>query len=565
MNRFQQKNLKNIITDSSIFKDFIQRDAYYVDKTKQIVDLFNSNSKIILMPRPRRFGKTMFLSTINYLFSNQLKEKELFKETSVYDTEFFNKHFGQYPVIHITFKDVRQSNFEDMLHKIKINIKRLCQVHKKEIQEYNNTNEANILQNILNNTASKSDYEDSLKALTVVLTSYYNTPCIVLIDEYDSPIIHAYLKGYYEESIEFFRNMLSAVFKENDLNIQKALITGILRVSGESMFSGLNNIRTFTILDKELSTTCGFTREETIELLDYYNIKGELKEEALLWYNSYLIGDTITTNPWSILNFVDRKEFEPYWANTASNDFIYELIQNSTSFQKNLEKLLKNEPIDVIVNKNITFRNKELYKKDNLFSLLFFSGYLKCKSKEIVARSSGTKYTHCKMIPTNIECRMIFENVISSYVRNSFNNESIEYILTYLTNGNLEDFTDLLEELLLDVSFHDLQTENSYHMFLLGILTSLTREYEVISNTEAGYGRVDIILLHKTNKSKPAIVMELKVIDSFMQESKDEALEKAVKQIENKEYISLVKKRDYTNILAFGLVFDGKRCWIKQI
>jgi len=339
-----------------------------------------------------------------------------------------------------------------------------------------------------------------------------------------------------------------------------AFNTGILRISGESMFSGLNNISYYTILEDTFSTTCGFTKDETIKLLDYYGIKGELKEKALLWYNSYLFGNNIITNPWSILNFIKYKEFEPFWANTSSNDFIYDLIQKSKDFQKNLEKLLRNEPIDIQINKNITFRDKELHQKDNLFSLLFFSGYLKCKKKYIVQKGEK-KYLYCKMIPTNIECQMIFEKVISTYVRESFNNEDIEDLLLSLVNGNLEDFIDLLEDLLLEVSYHDLKTENSYHMFLLGVLTNLSRDYEIISNTEAGYGRVDIILLHKENKSKPAIIMELKKIRKS--ETKDEALQKAVNQIKDKNYIALAKKKGYNNIIAFGLVFDGKRCWVK--
>ena len=513
--------MKKIVTDSSNFKHLRGKNAYYVDKTKEIVEFFDLNNDIILMPRPRRFGKTLFLSTIYYLFSNKEKDPTLFEDTSIYNTDFFKEHFGKYPVISLTFKDVKESNFEDMLDATKVVIKEICRFYEKEIDNSDRKGEKEILQNILNNKATKSDYEYSLKALTSLLTSYYKTPCIVLIDEYDSPIITSYLKGYYEEAIGFFRNMLSAVFKQNELNIKKALITGILRVSGESMFSGLNNIETITILENELSTSCGFTKEETIELLDYYGIEGEMKEKALRWYNSYTIGDHIITNPWSILNFVKRKRFEPYWANTSSNDFLYTLIQKSKDFKQNLEKLLRDEPIEVKVNKNITFRDKELEQKDNLFSLLFFSGYLKCKEKYIV-EDGYREYLHCKMIPANIECNMIFRDVISGYVRESFRNESIEDLLNALIDGNLEDFSYFLEDLLLETSYNDLKTENSYHMLLLGILLNLSNEYEIISNNEAGYGRVDIVLLHKNDKTKPAIIMELKKIRRY--ETKDEAL-----------------------------------------
>jgi len=556
--------MKKIVTDSSNFKHLRGKNAYYVDKTKNIIEFFNLNNDIVLMPRPRRFGKTLFLSTIEYFFSNKVKDESLFEDTYIYNTNFFKEHFGKYPVVSITFKDVKEFNFEDMLEKAKNLIGLVVEKSLQGIDIYSldNSKEKEILLKIIEDRAKKSDYEDFLLALTKILTTYYKTPCIVLIDEYDSPIITAYLKGYYEEAISFFRNMLSAVFKQNELNIKKALITGILRVSGESMFSGLNNIETITILENELSTSCGFTKEETIELLDYYGINKEMKEEALFYYNSYTIGDKIITNPWSILNFTKRKRFEAYWANTSSNDFLYNLIQKSKDFKQNLEKLLKDEPIEVKVNKNITFRDKELEEKDNLFSLLFFSGYLKCKEK--YEKKIGRKrYLHCKMIPANVECQMIFEDVISDYVRDGFRNQSAEDLLQALIDGNLEDFSYFLEDILLETSYNDLKTENSYHMLLLGILLNLSNEYEIISNSEAGYGRVDIVLLHKEDRSKLAIVMELKKVRRY--ETKDEALKKAIKQIKDRGYISLAKRKGYENILAFGLVFDGKRCWIKEV
>jgi len=542
--------MKKIVTDSSNFKDFIQRDACYIDKTKQIVEFFELSNKIILMPRPRRFGKTLFLSTIYYLFSNLEKDETLFKETAIYGGEFFKEHFGKYPVISITFKDVKELNFESMLVKVQDEILVVAEKLLKDIDLDNVKCEKryiNCLKNILSYTATQKDYEKSLKALTIVLTSFYNTPCIVLIDEYDTPIIQSYLKGYYEEAITFLKSLLGSALKGNDLNIQKALITGILRISKESMFSDMNNLKIYTILDKPLSTACGFTKDETVELLDYYGIKGELKEEALTWYNSYTFGEYIVTNPWSILNFCESKEFEAYWANTASNDFIYDLVQKSRDFQANLEKLLKNEPIDIAVDKNITLRDKELTKKDNLFSLLFFSGYLKCKEKYIQKDDDGTKQLHCKMLPANIECKMIFKNIISKYVRESFENQNIEDILNSLISGNIKLFEKLFSYLLRDTaSYFDTKNENSYHMFLLGILVNLSNEYEIISNIEAGYGRVDIVLLPKKDKEKLAIVMELKEIDEFEEETKEKALDKAVKQIKEQEYISLAKKEDIT-------------------
>jgi len=552
--------MKRIVTDSSNFKDLRQRDAYYVDKTPQIVEFFEYSNNIILMPRPRRFGKTLFLSTMNYLFSNQEGEAHLFQETSVYDTPFFKEHFGKYPVISITFKDVKESNFTLMLQKMQSEIQELCALYKQEIIQ----SKKSSLINILNNKASQAEYENSLHVLSEVLTSHYKTPCIILIDDYDIPIMTAYFKNYHIQATNFFGNMLGAVLKDNDLNIKKALITGTFRILGGNMLSGLNNVNVVTILENTLSSSCGFTNKETLNLLNYYNIEDELKQKVMEWFGDYIIANKRIVNPFSLLNFVKNRQFKLYLVDSFSNNLLFYFLQQSQDFLSNLEKLLHNKPIDIEINKHLILRNEEIKYKDNLFSLLLFGGYLKCREKYIVQNDNGIKYHHCIVMPTNIESQMLFQRVINLYVRGNFKN--IEYLIESLTSGDLERFEELLSYALLEVvSYHDTTTENSYHMFLLGILTNLSNSYEIISNAEAGYGRVDIILLHKKDKNRPAIVMELKEIDEFEEETKEEALQKAVKQIEEKNYIALAQKRGYNNILAFGVVFDGKRCWIKNL
>jgi hypothetical protein len=388
---------------------------------------------------------------------------------------------------------------------------------------------------------------------------------IILIDEYDTPIQSAYLNGFYDDAINLFKNLLGGILKDNDRYVKKALLTGILRISQESMFSDLNNLNVDTILDNELKESCGFTIEEAKQFLSYYNFNEKEIQQAIDWYNGYIFGDdTIILNPWSLLNYAYKRNFDAYWANTSSNEFIRHLVKNSKSFQENLEKLLDSEEIDIKVNKHLTFKDNELYQKDNLFSFLFFSGYLKCKEK-YKEKIEDEEFLHCKMIPTNIECKTIFREIISKYVMDTFKNP-LDDVLESLLSGNIKLFEKLFSYLLRDtVSYHDTRTENSYHMFLLGLLTTISGKYEIISNSEAGYGRVDIILLHKTDKTKPAIVMELKVIDTFEEEDKEKALKKAVNQIIEKDYISYVQKRGYENIKAFGLVFDGKRCWIKEV
>jgi hypothetical protein len=559
--------MKKIGIGRSDYKTLIENNCYYIDKTPSIIEWFESGSLVTLMPRPRRFGKTLFLSTIFSFFSLDERDEEIYKETSIYNTPFFEEHFGKYPVIFLTFKDIKRDSFEETYQQVvDIIMNELYKYKNIDFSKLSNLDkEIEIFNNIINKNYTKTDILDSLRALSRILYHYFKKQVIILIDEYDTPIQSAYLNGFYDDAINLFKNLLGGILKDNDRYVKKALLTGILRISQESMFSDLNNLNVDTILDNELKESCGFTIEEAKQFLSYYNFNEKEIQQAIDWYNGYIFGDdTIILNPWSLLNYAYKRNFDAYWANTSSNEFIRHLVKNSKSFQENLEKLLDSEEIDIKVNKHLTFKDNELYQKDNLFSFLFFSGYLKCKEK-YKEKIEDEEFLHCKMIPTNIECKTIFREIISKYVMDTFKNP-LDDVLESLLSGNIKLFEKLFSYLLRDtVSYHDTRTENSYHMFLLGLLTTISGKYEIISNSEAGYGRVDIILLHKTDKTKPAIVMELKVIDTFEEEDKEKALKKAVNQIIEKDYISYVQKRGYENIKAFGLVFDGKRCWIKEV
>ena len=551
----------------SNFKSLREDNCYYVDKTREIIEFFNLSGDIILMPRPRRFGKTLFLSTLYYFFNNLEQNEKLFANTYIYGTDFFKQHAGRYPVIFLTFKDVRGNSYERMLTGIKQIVNTLYYFYEEKIDidkiSYCKEEKQTFLR-IVNRKADINDYENSIKHLSILLRNYYEREVIILIDEYDTPIITGYLKGYYDDAIEFFRNLFGAAFKDNDVNVKKALITGILRISGESMFSGLNNVDNLTILVNEMSTACGFTEDEVKQLLSDCGYQGEAIDKAIKTYNGYIFGDNTTIfNPWSIINYADKGQWKPYWANTSSNDLIKDLIKKSRDFRDELDRILRGEPVDVRVNENLTFKDSELYQKDNIFSFLFFSGYLKCKEK-YYKRIKDRDYLYCKMIPTNVECEMIFDDIISSYVKERFYNQELEKVLKSLVRGDLKEFEKRFSYLLRDtLSYHDIGVEGAYHTFLLGLLLNLS-DYEILSNPESGYGRVDVMILHKEDKTKPAIVIELKKIDEFEEETKDKALENAVKQIKEKEYMALARKRGYENIIAFGLVFDGKRCWIRE-
>jgi len=555
--------MKKLPIGISDFRKVIRDNNYFVDKSMLIHELINSNAQISLLPRPRRFGKTLNLSMLRYFFENREDNSYLFKELEIYKRDEFKTHQGKYPVIFLTFKDVKNASFQDAMYGIRDLITQEYEKHYDDIKEMKlSIREKRIIDSILNCSDSNRDYENSIFLLSKLLYQKYNQEVVILIDEYDTPIHASYLYGYYDKLIIFMRNLLSGAFKDNDYLFRGA-ITGILRVSKESIFSGVNNLKTYSILESRYSDRFGFTIDETTEILDSFGLKDRY-DEISKSYNGYKIGDHTMFNPWSILNYIDNPKHEllPYWANTSSNDLVKHLISiSSLKFKKSLEIWLKGGSIRSEIDSNIVF--SEIEKSDeNIYSLLFFSGYLKCLNKKLI----NQKY-QCNLAIPNREVQYIFRNIISNWINESFRNDRLEILLEALTTGNIKLFEKLFSQFVLEtLSFYDVNKKNEeavYHAFLLGILISLNN-YEVISNRETGLGRVDIILLHREDKNRVAIIMELKTIDEFEEETKDIALKKALKQIEKKKYEIEVKKRGYNNILKMGVVFDGKRVWVKQ-
>ena len=556
--------MKRLPIGISDFRRVIIDNNYFVDKSLIIQELINSNAQITLLPRPRRFGKTLNLSMIRYFFENREESEELFKDLAIYQTEEFKQHLNRYPVIFLSFKDIKQHSFEASYSKLYSLIQEEFMRHFEEIDidGLNFLDKLNYM-NILEGKATQQNIENSISLLSKLLSQRYNQSVVILIDEYDTPIHASYLHGYYNEFIEFIRNLLSGAFKDNDY-LYRGVITGILRVSRESIFSGLNNIATHSIVDYEYSNKFGFTIDETKQILSDFGLSDKY-DEVSDSYNGYKIGSDTIFNPWSIINFVADKKHRllPYWANTSSNELLKHLINiSSLNFKKSLESWLNGESIRTQIDSNIVF--SEIEKNDkNIYSLLFFSGYLKCVNKELI-----DKTYHCDLAIPNKEVHYIFRNIISSWLNESFRDDRLRVLLNALVSGEIKLFEKLFSEFVLEtLSFYDVNQKNEeavYHAFLLGILISLN-DYEVISNRESGLGRVDIILLHKEDKSRLAIIMELKTIDEFEEETKEKALDKALKQIEEKKYEIEVKKRGYSHILKMGVVFDGKRVWVKPM
>ncbi len=562
--------MKQIGIGESDFRNLIQEGCLFVDKSLFIQEVISSGAKIILIPRPRRFGKTLNLTMLRYFLERQEEldkqeeHRRLFDGLAIRETPEFEKHCGKYPVIYLTFKDVKQRKFEAALMKIK---RLLCAEVKRHLASWQDKihfNEIWVLDEIANRSDNTGYYEDSISILSDFLHQSAHVPPIILIDEYDTPIHAAWQYGYYDEMIAFMRGLLSGGLKDNP-HIYKGVITGILRVAKESIFSDLNNMDIYTILEKPFSDKFGITKQELDILFSEYDMKDRLVE-ANSWYNGYLFGDNVIFNPWSILNFINHHPAhpEPYWANTSSNALIKELVINGgIELRDSIEKFINGESIDSVIDKNIVF--PEISKKERyIYSLFFFSGYLKC-----ISMRRDEENLVCSLAIPNREVRYIFRNIIAGWLEESFGNRKLTTMLKALVTGNLDQFQRLLNEFVITtLSFFDTKGRNPeavYQAFVLGMLLNLGQDYEISSNRELGYGRYDILAVPRHDRSRPAILMEMKSITGFYQEDPQKAISEAVDQIGKRAYAKELEARGFDNVLKIVVVSDGKKVWVKTV
>jgi hypothetical protein len=550
----------------SDFRSLIEDNLYFVDKSLFIKDIIENSSDIILFPRPRRFGKTLTLSMLRYFFEkveNKNQIKQLFKNLSIEKEPLFKEHLCRYPVIYLTFKDIKYDRFDDSYDGIKTIISeefekhdylldsdKLSDLNKKEFQE------------IINKRANNSSYSNSLKVLTGCLSKYHRKKVVLLIDEYDTPIHTAFYRNYYEEMITFFRIFLGAGLKDNP-HVFKGVITGILRVAKESIFSDLNNPEVYSIIRREFESSFGFTEGELVEMLDYYGISNK-KKFIKKWYDGYVFGKTKIYNPWSILSFVKSidKEFRPYWINTSSNNLIKDLIKNSSRGIKNeLNDLLRDKPIRKEINENISFET--INTNDvSLYSFLLFCGYL--KAFDLNHTDEADYY---RLLIPNLEVKRSFRDIISGWIKESkFENENLKIMLKALVTGDIELFADIFEDFILETLSYFMigkkqNVEYVYQAFILGMFVNLMADYDVSTEKESGYGRYDVSIVPK-DRSKLAIIMELKVIRK--KETKDTALKNAIKQLNEKKYETGIIKQGIKDFKKLAVVFDGKLCWVKE-
>ena len=529
------------------FRKIIKEDCYYFDKTNWIEELLKDRTQIKLFTRPRRFGKTLNMSTLKYFFDvkNAEENRKLFKDLHIEKSEYF-KEQGQYPVIFISLKDLKKNTWEECFFEIKELLRNLYNDFY-HIRESLNESDLREFDKIWLKE-KEANYDSSLLNLTKYLYNYYKKEVILLIDEYDSPLIVANQRNYYKDSINFFRNFFSIALKTNPY-LKIAVLTGIVQVAKEGIFSGLNNVITYNILENRFEIFFGLSEEEVEEALKYFEMEYQI-EEVKKWYDGYKFGGKEIYNPWSILNYLRTKELRAYWVNTSDNALIYEnlSVANMDVFNS-LEKLFEGKEIKKEISPFFTFEELERY--NGIWQLMVYNGYLKLNQK-----LEDDEYL--LTIP-NYEIQTFFKKgFIDKYLigSNYFNP-----IMRTLLEGNIEEFGRMLEEIfLINTSFHDLKAENIYHTFLLGMLIWLRDKYEVKSNGERGQGRYDILLL-PLDKKKPAFVFEFKVSKTI--KGLESKAEEALNQIKKKQYDVGIKESGIDKIYRIGLAFKGKKVKIK--
>jgi hypothetical protein len=551
------------------FQEVITKDIYYVDKTLLIKELLDSKNKVTLFTRPRRFGKTLNLSTIKYFFGDTGDEalneenRHLFDGLKIAEAgEEYLQHMQQYPVISLSLKSAKFNTYEISYEAFK------SLISDEFIRHYNNIIKSDKLldvekkryEKIMNLEGSTQDYANSIKLLSSCLSKVYSKKCIILIDEYDVPLENAYSYGFYDEMIVFIRSLFESAFKTND-NLEFAVITGCLRISKESIFTGMNNLQVESIISKTYGEYFGFTEAEVTEMTEYCGCSERLSD-LKAWYDGYMFGDTEVYNPWSILNFLydlraDINEFtKPYWSNTSSNSIVKELIYEADDeVQADIETLIAGGTVTKPVHEEVTYA--EVKKSpDNLWNFLFFTGYLKMVSQYY---SNGQLYVELA-IPNKEVKNIYIDQVKNRFVEKAKTKDLSEFNRALLA-GDADALQHEITLLLSDaISYMDCY-EAFYHGVLLAWTVLLSGSgYRISSNRESGYGRYDLCVIN-IDVNVPAIIIEVKKADSFTDMPK--AAERAVQQIKDKKYNAEIAMRGIKSCRHIGIAFFGKDCAVK--
>ena len=528
------------------FKMIIEEDYYYADKTKMIESLLDDGAGVTLFTRPRRFGKTLNMSMLNYFFNLKNKEenRKLFENLHISKSKYMNQQ-GEYPVIYLSFKDIKALNWEKCYYLTRRLITYLYNEFEFLREKLNKKDLSDFDKVWLDEEGA--DWENSLKNLLRYLYEYHNKKVVVLIDEYDTPIVSGYNNGYKKEVLDLYRSLYSTVLKSN-MHLQFSVMTGILRIAKEGIFSGLNNLKVNSIFSEKYSEYYGMTEEEVLEGLKYYNLEYEIND-VRDWYDGYQFGNIEVYNPWSIINFLDNGKLKPYWQGTAGNETINELLdRGNKELFDDLEKLFRRE----IVYKKIRDFTEFTDDINEIWELFLYSGYL---------TTSGEQKD--KEHPIRIPNREIMEFFEDRFIdRFTGNYQKFSDTIRYLRAGNIEKFGEILQnEVISSLSYFDTDKDEKYYkVFLIGIFVALMNDYVRLSERESGYGRADLILEPK-KKENPGYIFEFKVANS--EEELESYAEEGFEQIKEKKYDTELINHGVTEIIYIGLAFYKKKLKMK--
>ncbi|MDM8549260.1 AAA family ATPase [Desulfobacterales bacterium HSG2] len=578
-NEPQRKGIeeKTLPVGTSDFRKLREGGYHYVDKSLFIRDIVEASSEVTLLPRPRRFGKTLNLSMLRYFLEKTDEDlSPLFDGLAIRNEASFGAHQGKYPVIWMTFKDLKEPSWEYMY-------RRLTNLIRDEFLRHDVLLESDLLrgpercyfESVLEQKAELPDYGDALRYLSAYLRRYHGENVVILIDEYDTPLHAGYAGGYYKDAISFIRNFLSGGLKDNE-HLFRGVLTGILRVARESVFSGLNNPGVYTVLSRKFSDAFGFTVPEVRQFLEDMGMGDQYEDVS---YNGYLFGGRVIFNPWSVINYADNEgEAKPYWINTADTGMIDRLATRSgKELREEIGQLLEGGTITKPVYESIVMRDME-DRDDLLWSFLVFSGYLR-------PAGPGMRRNFYELEIPNEEVRIVYEEMIGRWFAEKTESNHLEEMLRALESGDVRLFERMLRLIVTRImSYHDLagEPEKVYHALVLGMLVWMSGKYEMRSNRESGYGRYDLMLRPKDPEGQ-GIIIEFKRLDDDEDEEQDadayedgkgkkrkkkktpqDALKEALKQIENRGYAAELEAAGIRKILKLAVVFSGKKLWVKQ-
>ena len=532
----------------------VSTEYYYVDKTLLIKELLDERAVITLFTRPRRFGKTLNMDMLRTFFEKTPEDtSKYFKDKKIWQAgEKYTSQQGKYPVIFLSLKDANKDNWQDLYSRLKATITDEFLRHN-ELKKSTRLSNTAFYEKIIAGTGNITDYATSLLRLSQMLHEHYRQQPIIIIDEYDTPIQAGYINGFYEQAIQFIRDLFSSALKDNP-HIAFGFLTGILRVAKESIFSGLNNINVNSLLERRYSDYFGFTTEEVQTMATYYQADDKMSE-LQEWYDGYKFGNTEIYNPWSVLKYFNNYcEAEPYWVQTSANSTIREIIKGlDSSTCENLRALLNDITINSVIETNIIYPKL----KDNqtiIFGFLLMTGYLKAVQTR---RINGVSF--CELAIPNKEIRTVYNNEIIALLADNIDNGIINQLQQYLITKNSSALQQTLRKFLLEtVSYYDTLKENYYQGLLLGMTGLFTNTYYVSSNRESGEGRYDIQLQPKT-ASMPGIIIEIKAAKDATEDQLKALAANALAQIDSKKYDTELRKQSIKNIYKYGIAFSGKK------